>query len=414
MKPAPRFEELDALVASARRMAPAPLPELVARRMVREATSQRLLASQPRRRPLWLLAAAALLVCGISLLRGLWPTGTVLTVGQSDPPLRVALLAGDGVTMAPGARLEVRSQSPRLRSMRLTRGAALFDVLTLRPGEAFEVTTEHTKVRVVGTVFSVEVVDGRTLVRVYEGRVRLPDRVLEAGVQYSSQPDSAKVRVDPLALHGVAAARARAALGPVRSNLGPVVDAVPSVLTPPLAPPASRPSPAAEPAPQQRAADAGSPAAPSLDHASELLAGGQALEALTLARAALAHTSERDLAWLRLKGDALHALGRFDEAIFAYERAAFLADWRERPPLAYATAALALEALHDPERALGFIERFGLDEEASPLRERASRLRVHALLALHRDVEARAAARRYVDREPETAVSEEMRRLLGW
>ncbi|MFT3921376.1 MAG: FecR domain-containing protein [Myxococcales bacterium] len=471
MTPSPRYD-LDHLIERARAMEPTPLSDLEARRMVRAALSAPAPTRRPRSPLRWLALAAALVPCMWWAVHGLWSHGTTLSVDAADPPLRIALLAGDALTVAPGAELELLSQTTRERRVRVGTGAVLFDVKKLRPGEDFAVLARDAEVHVVGTVFSVEVTPEETLVRVYEGRVRLPHTQLGAGSTWSSRRGSTP-GPDRLASEAHAAAQARSpgtagkagsgeaathaqdhedrsreadvdlrsreadvdlrsreADVDLRSREADVelrsreaatkatVQALPAPETPPApvqaptAPdgadsklPPMAPQTAALPAPVQ---------APNLPNARRALAEGRADSALGDAQRALTDPRQPELEWRELEAHALRALGRFNTAVISYERAAQLAEPRQRPPLAYAAAALCFEGLRDPLRTLVLLDRFELDAYASPLRERASRLRVHSLLALRRMDEARRAAERYLALEPETAVSEDMRRLLGW
>ena len=423
MRPAPRYDELDRLVESARAMEPAPLSELEARRLVRNALTSVHTTPAPRRsRRSWYWALAAVMVFGFVALRAAWPSGTMLSVAEQDPPLRIALLAGDAVTMAPGAKLELQSQTPQRRLIQLTRGTALFDVVKLEPGECFEVVTAHGSVQVKGTVFSVEAQEGRTVVRVYEGRVQVGPQTLAAGSTWTSRGQS-DVGSDPLAAQAATAVQARqvAAKAPVQAPPSPQTSPLgvePAEVVAAQVTTEGPPTTEAPPAQRTHTDDAGTAETaptPGLERARHLLAQGKSLEALTLARAALQKGPGTDvLSWRRVEADALRALGRFNEAVVSYELGATQAESTERKQFAYDAAALDLEGLRDPASALVLIDRWQLDAHDSQLRERAGRLRVHALLALGRMEEARAAARRYLAIEPETAVSEEMRRLLGW
>ena len=429
MKPSPNYDELDRLVANAQKMEPAPLSDLGARRMLRVALSehqaeQALSLARWWTRPLrpwrlaWFAAATVLLVCGLFVARSAWPSGTVLTVDAADHPLRVALLAGDAVTVAPGAELELLSQTSQRRQIRVRRGSVLFDVVKLRPGEDFEVVTAHAIVHVVGTVFSVQVSEQRTLVRVYEGRVRTGHGVLTPGSAWSSNAGGAEGR-DPLSTQALAAAQARSHEDAGRATVHALIPVQPLQISSPLDDPSVDRSAVSVPtAPRgSEVVDGGAAAQPvTLTPAQGrlLLAQGETEQALASARTALATRPAEEFPWRALEADSLRALGSFHEAIAAYEHAATLAAPAERAQLAYDAAALAFSGVHDPARVLALIDRWGLDVQESPLRERAGRLRVHALLALNRVEEAREAARRYLARERETAVSDEMRKLLGW
>jgi hypothetical protein len=173
--------ELDGLLKLARAAEPPAVGALAARRMVRHAQAAALQRGQGRKLTRYaLLCAAALLalVAGFAWQRA--PAGTNIAVGASDRPLRIALKTGDSLLLAPGSELAVLEQRSERRRVRLARGRVLFDVAKLAAGEGFEVEAESARVRVLGTIFSVEVSAGRTLVRVYEGRVAVGGRVLAA------------------------------------------------------------------------------------------------------------------------------------------------------------------------------------------------------------------------------------------
>src|SRR4029079_5547572 len=93
------------------------------------------------------------------------------------------------------------------------------------------------------------------------------------------------------------------------------------------------PSPVTGPPQVLQDASAAALGSPSLAEVRALLAGGPAQEALSQARAALAVQSDEENFWPALEGDALRALGRFDEATLSYERAAALAEPSERMQL---------------------------------------------------------------------------------
>jgi tetratricopeptide (TPR) repeat protein len=117
-------------------------------------------------------------------------------------------------------------------------------------------------------------------------------------------------------------------------------------------------------------------------------------------------------AYARVYADALRARGDFEHATSAYEALAEQGRGDRHSHAAYAAAQLALSPLRDPLRALGIIQRYGLDGPGSPLQERASVLRIDALVMLGRSVEARDATRAYLAREPETETSARLRRWL--
>jgi hypothetical protein len=396
-------QDLDQLVQLARAAEPPELSPLHARRMVRAAVEHEAPVRVPKaqRHLRWLGALAALLVLAVLTARILMPRGTSIEVAVSERPLHLALLPGDAVTVAPGARLALLSQVPARRQVRLERGAALFDVVPLGKSQVFEVDTEHVQVRVLGTVFSVEVADGRTLVRVYEGRVQVGGRVLGPREVWSSNGTPPSAVLAPLSREAENAVK-------VRENQRA---GVPATLVSPLPTTFSVP-PAALPEPAAAANVQGLPATASLTEARAWLEAGETERALAAARRP--HGSEPALPWRLLEAAALRALGRFDEAISSYEQSAAMAPSPDQEEAGYSAAALALHGLKDPARALAITDRFDLDADASPLRERASLLRVDALLALGRTRAAKVAAQRYLNREPDTATSQQMRKLLGW
>ena len=120
----------------------------------------------------------------------------------------------------------------------------------------------------------------------------------------------------------------------------------------------------------------------------------------------------REPAYARVYADALRASGDFDRAIIAYEALGEQSQGSLRSQAGYAAAQLALGPLVDPARALRAIERFDLTAPSAALCERASVLRIEALLALGRGAEARAAAHVYLAREPNTETSVRLQKLL--
>jgi hypothetical protein len=418
--------ELDALVELARSAEPEPLGALEARRMVRHAVAARRGRPWVRRPSTGLLCAALVL----ALLSGyaLWkaPSGTSVAVGAGDRPLRLALKTGDALLLAPGSELSVLEQVALHRRVRLRRGSALFDVAKLGAGQGFEVETETARVRVLGTIFSVEVAEGRTLVRVYEGRVAVGQRVLAAPAVWASHglPPARAGGVFAEEAQQLAAARAaQPAVWPAPAQ--PVIPVSPALAQPvtplsqPVAPalvppgaPASGTRPPATTA-SREPSHTGLPQASEVANASlteirALLAAGNAQAALelTLTRA------ETDDDFLLLAADALRVLQRHREAIAYYETLALRTHGDSRARAGFAAAQLAFHVLHDPAKALLLITSFDLAAGDCPLRERAAALSVDALLSLGRREQALAAARRYLEREPETETSRRMRALL--
>ena len=392
---------LDALVEQARRAEPPAATPLDARRMARlavGAAEQSKVVS--RRRWAWLCAACvALGLVGLGA-RELVTRGTTIEVGLNGRPLRVALSSGDALLAAPGTRIQILAQDADQRALRLTAGAALFEVQRLAGARRFEVHTEHADVRVVGTVFSVEVQHGRTIVRVYEGTVLVSQRSLGAGEVWVSSGPPARLEDDRLARDGRAAAAQRARSPSVTVSTLPDVTGVPIV---------SERDAGSAPAATVVIVAAAPLASPDVmpEEARAWLLAGDSERALL---AAQSHAEEHEPAWLLLEADSLRALHRYADSVDRYQNVA------ERAPAlrvsaGYAGASLSLYELHDPTRALALLDALALDAMGSSLRERASVLRVNALLALGRRDEAKTAAQRYLDREPETKVSQRMRAL---
>jgi hypothetical protein len=413
---------LDALVAQARAAQPPALTPLEARRSARLAVAAAERARAQKRRLAWLCAACLALGLTVLATHQLTTHGTTIEVAAGGRPLRVALRTGDTLLASPGARLEVLAQEAAQRALRLTAGAALFDVKHLERAQRFEVFTRQAHVSVLGTVFSVEVEHGRTVVRVYEGRVWVAERSLSAGEVWTSSGPAAALDDDPLAAEGRAAAALRL---PAPS---PIVSSLPDVTT-------SAARGAADAGASGHAAliivsasgpgwvaPAPAPAAPlpvPLEEARRWLLAGDSERALGAAQSVASTVGSRadepraatDPAWLLLEADALRALRRYAEAVERYQALAERVP-AQRALAGYAGASLAFYELHDATRALALLDVLALDEASSPLRERASVLRVEVLLALGQHDQAKLAAQRYLEREPETQVSRRMRALL--
>jgi hypothetical protein len=412
------YEALDALVEQARGAELEPLTPLESRRSARlavDAADLRARATQARallrrRRLAWLSAACAALALTVFVGKLLTTRATTIEVASGERSLRVALTSGDAVLAAPGTKLEVLAQGPAHRELRLSEGTALFDVVRLHGAEQFEVQTRQARVSVRGTVFSVEVANGRTIVRVYEGQVWVSDRGVSAGQVWVSSGPAPALIDDALWSEGAAAAALRSSAPPftvsslpevttsrptagVDAGIGPMtaVVVVPGTLGSP---------PGSEPATEVSAS-------PSLSEARSWLISGESERALEATRA----EPVRDLpAWQLLAADALRALRRHVEAVEVYHAVAER-DPALRAAAGYSGADLCFRELSDPARALALLDALSLDADDSPLRERASVLRVDALLALGRHDEVKLAAQRYLEREPETRVSRRMRAL---
>ena len=151
------------------------------------------------------LAIAAVAAVAIGLYVHLSPQRVETAVGEQR-----SVVLGDGslVTLNTSSAIEVRMASDR-RTVKLLAGEALFAVAhdSARP---FEVTTDDTTVRAIGTQFNVDRRPASTTVTVVEGRVAVitatdksqraqPSRLpLEAGEQLTLAPRSARhaVRTD--------------------------------------------------------------------------------------------------------------------------------------------------------------------------------------------------------------------------
>ncbi len=383
----------------------------------------------------WLGVAAAAI--GLFFLgRSLGPDATPAPDAEAT---RVVLPSGDALAVAPGARFAIERLDAR-RQVRLRRGAMSFDVAPLAAGESFEVRTPHLVARVVGTVFTVEVDDARSVVRVYEGTVVVAHDGIEGAVRAGERlavgatdapPD------DPLGEIASAAARARevrrsSALEPAPRRAGSVrdVETGPAEIdhaatahaatdhaatdhverghverdaegvedAPPVAPnaeaqvaprrdarePAARRGPEADGAPTQ---------AISLAEARGWIAGGEPARALAHAQTQLGPD------WRLVEGDALRVLGRYALSVEAYARAAAAPSHRVRAGFLVATTRA--ERLDDRAGALTALSTYGCAEEGSPLAERSLALSVRLLRAEGRLADARAAAAEYLARFPD-------------
>jgi hypothetical protein len=401
--------ELDALIAVARTAEPPALSSLEARRAVRGAVEQ---AERRATKSVmaWAWAAAALVCLGL-LTHAMWPASeTRVEVGARHRSLRFALRSGDSLVAAPGSQLAIVTQDPELRQVRVERGEVLFDVRPLGKRQHFVVETSHAELTVVGTVFTVAIEPGRTVLRVYEGRVRVDGQVIEAGRTWASS-GAVTLKGESLqdeALQAAGARRPRDAEPPPRAVAGePTITVQPVV---------SDAEPVVSPLPAAATADgdpkSGPEAGDELTPAEARSWLQQGLTARALA-AAQAHSATGSGDWLLIEADALRAQGRFAEALVRYQGAARVLSGGERAAAGYAAAALALQPLRDPVRALALLDAFALDDDLSAQRERATVLRIDALLTLGQPDAVRVHALRYLSREPETGTSARLRALLA-
>ncbi|HEX6240251.1 MAG TPA: FecR domain-containing protein [Polyangiales bacterium] len=341
-------------------------------------------------------------------------TTSHLELGPHDDLRRVWLRSGDALALAPGSAVDVLSENGPRRELRITRGAVLCDVKRLARGEGFEVLTPHANVRVRGTVFSVRVDERHTAVQVHEGTVYVAGRALHAGERWSSLPSAPTRELAVFWAEVRAALAARGGSVPVQPKPVTVEPLVSSVAAPAEAvvrenhQPRSQERVVEPPPPRTRRPHAHREPSPlSPEAAEQMLREGRAEQLLGVLDA-----QPSEPAYARVYADALRATGDFDRAILAYEALLDRSQGSLRMQAGYAAAQLAQGPLRDPLRALRAIGRSALIAPSSPLRERASVLRIDALMALGRHTEARAAAREYLEREPNTEASARLRRLL--
>jgi tetratricopeptide (TPR) repeat protein len=182
----------------------------------------------------------------------------------------------------------------------------------------------------------------------------------------------------------------------------------------PLAPEGARGSVAvldADADPQESEAERQARAA-RLTELRSLVIKGQADLALEVIKKTEGVPYDGDLLWVY--ADALRAVGRYLDAALAYEAAARHLKGQDRGRVTYAAGVLWMDELGRPERALKGLNTAWMDAAPSEIRERATLLRVDALMALGRKDDAHDIAGRYLEREPESKTSERMRKILGW
>ncbi|MBX3250004.1 MAG: FecR domain-containing protein [Myxococcales bacterium] len=338
----------------------------------------------------------------------------------------VSLALGEDVVHAMAGTVLDSDRSGCAPVVRMTEGAALFDVRTI----GFTVAVPDGTVRVRGTVFTVVVASGLSRVDVYEGTVEVSSRdevvVLTAGERFGGNRHAVP---DALVLQGRLAARERArsaredrpqlsepasagvegfqhrSSGPASPRdrgveesvllAGPVERRSVASPTTPTAPTTLR-EPRVEP--------------PSLEAVRALLEAGRhqdARDAILRARP----TDDAQGEWALLEGDAERGLRAADRAAAAYERAA-----THFPPTRAAVAgylaAVQFAAAGAPVEALAAIERWHVAERGAPLEERGVALRATLLARTGRDREARTSARAYLLAFPSGEARARMQRLL--
>jgi ferric-dicitrate binding protein FerR (iron transport regulator) len=340
----------------------------LARRSVAEAAERRA-RGQLHRRAFALIGALACAAIGFMWQRDDRAVEPTRPAQLPWSPLELALPTGDKLSASPGAQFELVRSTDIARRIALRDGVVVFSIAPLASGETFGVQTPHAYVEVRGTVFSVEVGEGRTRVRVHEGAVQIQGagtpRTLRSGERFGT--DGTPVPELP----SVPLARRAAELVAERER-----DLARAL--------------AARAEPEARDAAVGPGAEPPVPGAD---------------RAPRVEHAER----LAREADALRSLGRAREAVDLYLQA-----HAALPPPAGASAAfkaadLCLRVLSDPSRTLRVLDQTALDAPGSLLRERALLLRIDAAQRLGRPV--RELAERYLDEYPDSAGSERMRSL---
>jgi hypothetical protein len=375
------------------------------------------------------------------------------SLGGSSPvgqPLRASLPTGDRLIATPGAEFLVESATPDRRSVELQQGTVLFDVVPLAPEQRFEVSTRHLTVRVRGTVFSVEVTENETLVRVYQGEVEVrqdeaASRVPARRMWASSRAEVLPLEGGPLATDGFAAGRRRdqlarhseseverpeaevslsvqpppsvvAAASGHEPNPQPSVPMYPELVghSAGPTPPTGRRGKVVVPVPEPRvAADAPALVRSEVDgdrpteaQVRRWMVEGRYQEALDAAR------SGSGGSWRMVEADSLRGLGRLSEAASVYDRAAAELEAGRSFQAGYLAAFIKFRNLGDLVGAIDSLDRSRADGPGSPLAERATVLRVRVLLRLGRQSEARRLAEGYLERFPEGGMQPFMRALV--
>lgn len=333
----------------------------------------------------------------------------------------LSLPSGDTMTVVEGTAFGMSPADSSRNHIQLERGAILFDVRSRQAGAVFEVATPSAAIRVLGTVFAVEVDGaGRTSVEVFEGRVEVEDRrgVRRLGAhERDGSSDSnllkslaelgrerAAQRTSRRASDARAEAVSHAPGALVDETSATATDSTGATSTTSATRQPDREVPRGAPT-EIRAVSERAPRAVPRERAAELrsaIARGEA--ARVLDELPLAHVSERDRAWLH--ADALRAVGRSREAIEAY-RSIAATDDPEQHIAAYLGARLLLDTSR-AEEALRLLERARAARDSS-LHERILALRGRALHATGNRDALQVAAREYLTRFPAGASADFMR-----
>lgn len=413
----PKRDELSERAAQRlARIAPAELSAQQSRELIRRAVR-----TEPRRRAesgggllLLVAATAGALALALALAIVSPPTlhppamgAPVSSVAVATEPSRLSLPTGDQLVAAQGAAFEVRSAEAQRREVALRRGQMLFDVARLGEGQRFEVVTPDARVSVLGTVFTVEAIDGRTVVRVYEGEVRVEraGRSVRLGVGQHFVSDDRHPSRDPLMAQALAAAERRRAAPAAALAKVTVEVAVPVIAAAP---------PAAEAAPPVTAAAPRVAVPTELSDARRRLREGRLQLALAAAAGAIDRRQEPLGQWYLLCADALVAEGRLRPAGAALESAAVYLQGSEARDAAYRAALTYSEQLHDPARALHVLRASGVLGPEKFGQARGMELWVRLLVSLERRWEASAVARRYLRTYPDSSEASAMRSVADY
>ncbi|MEM9071563.1 MAG: FecR domain-containing protein [Myxococcota bacterium] len=340
----------------------------------------------------------ALVVVGV----GLWRSAAEPVVIRESVPApapvavpaesRLALPTGDRILRVGEGSLAVEQVGPHRRFL-LSAGEALFDVPRLGDGESFEVQTPDALVRVLGTVFSVDVEDDRSRVHVFEGEVQVrlengEEHILGRGETYDTD---GTVDWNPRILEeGEVAAQQRMRVASVE--------------------PAEAPSVMAARAPSM-VARAEPSAAPTVAEVRRWLEEGEVARALAAAERGAARAPENG-GWHQLLGDALRRDGQRARAADAYDQAASRLPASRATQAGYLAAEIRLRA-GDAAGALRSLDVARSSDEGSPIEERAFALRVRAEVAAGQLDQARRHARHYLVRFPSGAARSWMLQLTN-
>ena len=401
-----------ALLAAAAGDAPAPAGDpLVLDEMVRVA----LVASAARRsrrtrvQTTLAMAAAAVLALGTGAWLGAsWATQPSSSPATPEAPAmeiaRMVLPTGDRIVRLGHGDLAIERLDPEERRLEVGSGHVLFDVAPLGPRERFEVRTPHLVASVVGTVFALDVDDSATRVAVFDGVVRVTwssDGHVELirGQTFDSRTGTeATGWTSPLRDEGLAAGRRHAS----RRRAREVGEA--EVVAEPIA--------TATVAHRTVAADDARTEEPaSLERARTWLAEGEIDLALTAAVAACERAPTHG-GWQLLRADALRAQRQWAPSVAAYETAAANLPPSRATSAGYLAAYVRLSELGDAPGALATLERTGALRDGSPIEERATVLRIRALIASGDRDAAEEAGRRYLLRFPAGASRDWVSSLL--